>query len=214
MLFVCSRWRYWNRWFAKSDEPASPTSLLNVHTTENYTRLVLKNPKSDEPARGGWFVYISVPGALGTDEAHAMTVALRDAPPSASETSKHAVSAPQEEVFTLYVKELGAWTKALRKAASNVADPEALLVDVDGFYSHTTSFNTMMKGGASRVLVVAGGSGVTSLMGFIQVLRRDLISMFVGRRNNATLDHLFFLSVARSLIVCNRGPKCPVCDPS
>lgn len=57
-----------------------------------------------------------------------------------------------------------------RKAASNVAEPEALLVDVDGFYSHTTSFNTMMKRGASRVLIVAGGSGVTSLMGFIQVL--------------------------------------------
>ena len=113
---------------------ASPTSLLDVYTTDNYTRLVLKNPKSDEPARGGSFVYISVPGALGTDEAHAMTVALRGAPPS-----KHAVSAPQEEVFTLYVKELGAWTKALRKAASNVAEPEALPVDVDGLYSHATS---------------------------------------------------------------------------
>lgn len=176
MPFAFSRWRYWNRW-SKPDELASPTSLLDVCTIDNYTRLVLKNPKSGEPARGGSFVYISVPGALGTDEAHAMTVALRGAPPScASEPSKHPVSAPHEEVFTLYVKDLGAWTKALRKAASNVADPGALLVDVDGFYSHTTSFNTMMKAGASRVLIVAGGSGVTSLMGFIQVKCRSTIT--------------------------------------
>lgn len=148
---------------------ASATSLLDVRTTDSYTRLVLKNPKSNEPARGGSFVYISAPGALGTDEAHAMTVALRGAPPSSFETRTHLVSAPQEEMFTLYVKDLGAWTKALRRAASNVADPRALLLDVDGFYSHTTSFITMMKGGASRVLIVAGGSGVTSLIGFIQV---------------------------------------------
>lgn len=149
-------------------EKASPTSLLNVYTIDNYTRLVLRNPKSDEPARGGSFVYISVPGALGTDEAHAMTVALRGAPPASGKGKCH-VSAPQEEIFTLYVKDLGPWTHALRKTASNVTDPKTLLVDVDGFYTHVTSFNTMMKAGASRVLVVAGGSGVTSLMGFIQV---------------------------------------------
>ncbi|CAN0524934.1 unnamed protein product, partial [Ectocarpus sp. 12 AP-2014] len=82
-LSAWKRWRYWNRWL-KPAESASPTSLLDVHTTENYTRLVLKNPKCDEPARGGSFVYISVPGALGTDEAHAMTVALRGSPPPTS----------------------------------------------------------------------------------------------------------------------------------
>lgn len=184
--FVPCRWRYWNRWL-KPAEMASPTSLLSVHTIDNYTRLVLKNPKSDEPARGGSFVYISVPGALGTDEAHAMTVALRGTAPLAFQSSKQPVSAPQEEVFTLYVKDLGAWTKALRRAASNVADPRALLVDVDGFYSHTTSFNTMMKGGAPRVLIVAGGSGVTSLMGFVQVkkyCRRYMwCDVFVEQRN-------------------------------
>ncbi|CAM9564012.1 unnamed protein product [Ectocarpus fasciculatus] len=167
-LSAWKRWRYWNRW-TKPAESASPTSLLDVHTTENYTRLVLKNPKSDELARGGSFVYISVPGALGTDEAHAMSVALRGSPPPPSlETGVASQSAPQEEMFTLYVKDLGPWTKALRRAAGNVADPGALLVDVDGFYSHVTSFNTMMKRGASRVLIVAGGSGVTSVMGFIQ----------------------------------------------
>lgn len=178
------RWRYWNRWL-KSAEMASPTSLLSVSTTDNYTRLVLKNPKSNEPARGGSFVYISVPGALGTGEAHAMTVALRGAPPS-SDAGKHPVSAPHEEAFTLYVKDLGAWTKALRRAASSVVDPGALLVDVDGFYSHTTSFNTMMKSGTSRVLVIAGGSGVTSLMGFIQVNQSGQLTwcgVFVGQRN-------------------------------
>lgn len=105
-----------------------------------------------------------------------MTVALRGAPPalSSEKGKQHPVSSvPQEDVFTLYVKDLGAWTKALRRAGSNAtADPGALLVDVDRFYSHTTPFKTMMKDGTSRVLIVAGGSGVTSLMGFIQVRRR------------------------------------------
>lgn len=162
-----TRWRYWNRWFNPA-EKANPTSLLDVCTIDNYTRLVLRNPKSDEPARGGSFVYISVPAALGTDEAHAMTVALRGAPPASGKNTV-LVSAPPEEIFTLYVKDLGPWTNALRKTANNITEPESLLVDVDGFYTHVTSFSTMMKAGASRVLVVAGGSGVTSLMGFIQV---------------------------------------------
>ncbi|CAM9591145.1 unnamed protein product [Ectocarpus sp. 4 AP-2014] len=167
-LSAWKRWRYWHRWL-KPAESASPTSLLDVYTTENYTRLVLKNPKCDEPARGGSFVYISVPGALGTDEAHAMSVALRGSPPTPSfKTGVAPLSVPQEEVFTLYVKDLGPWTKAVRRAAGNVDDPGALLVDVDGFYSQVASFNTMMKRGASRVLIVAGGSGVTSVMGFIQ----------------------------------------------
>ncbi|CBN80509.1 ferric reductase [Ectocarpus siliculosus] len=167
-LSAWKRWRYWNRWLKPAESP-SPTSLLDVHTTENYTRLVLKNPKCDEPARGGSFVYISVPGALGTDEAHAMSVALRGSPPPSSfKTSVAPLSVPQEEIFTLYVKDLGPWTKALRRAAGNVADPGALLVDVDGFYSQVASFNTMMKRGASRVVIIAGGSGVTSVMGFIQ----------------------------------------------
>lgn len=171
-VFSTVRWRYWNRWL-KPAESASPTSLLDVHTTENYTRLVLKNPKCDEPARGGSFVYISVPGALGSDEAHAMSVALRGSPPPPSfKTGVAPLSVPQEEVFTLYVKDLGPWTKALRRVAGNVDDPGALLVDVDGFYSQVASFNTMMKRGASRVLIVAGGSGVTSVMGFIQVKRK------------------------------------------
>lgn len=133
---------------------------------------MLRNPKSYEPARGGSFVYISVPAALGTDEAHAMTVALRGAPPSFSPGDKRIASRHQEEFFTLYIKDLGPWTGALRSVANGAEvsdDPKSLLVDVDGFYTHVTSFNTMMVGGAGRIVVVAGGSGATSLMGFIQV---------------------------------------------
>ena len=87
------RWRYFNRWFSSDASKASPTSLVSAVTNDSYTRLVLRNPKAPpkgsgrpvgggESARGGSFVYISVPGALGTDEAHAITVALRGAPPS------------------------------------------------------------------------------------------------------------------------------------
>ena len=173
------RWRYWNRWF-KPDTKASPTSIVSVHTNENYTRLVLRNPKK-ESARGGSFVYISAPGALGTDEAHAITVALRGAPPAALNVSEKGLLAPsssgfaatqEADVFTVYVKDLGPWTKALRNTAESAqaaADPAAaLLVDVDGFYTQLESFNSMRIGGASRVVIVAGGSGMTSLFGFIQ----------------------------------------------
>lgn len=90
------RWRYWNRWFSSDATKASPTSLVSATTNDSYTRLVLRNPKAaastsgyggskvggGESARGGSFVYVAVPGALGTDEAHAITVALRGAPPS------------------------------------------------------------------------------------------------------------------------------------
>lgn len=68
---------------------------MSAITNDSYTRLVLRNPKAAakvggaESARGGSFVYISVPGALGTDEAHAITVALRGAPPSFAASSEH-----------------------------------------------------------------------------------------------------------------------------
>ena len=78
----------------------------------------------------------------------------------------------EEEVFTVYVKDLGPWTKALRLVADGpvaTASPQSLLVDVDGFYNTTESFTSMLASGVSRIVVVAGGSGMTSLMGFIQV---------------------------------------------
>lgn len=65
-LLTLIRWRFWNRLFGSADK-FNPTSLVNVRTTSTYTRLILKNPKS-EPARGGTFVYLAVPGALGTNE--------------------------------------------------------------------------------------------------------------------------------------------------
>ncbi|CAM9793974.1 unnamed protein product, partial [Laminaria digitata] len=166
-LEAWKRWRYWNRWLSPATK-ASPTSLVNILTTGEYTRLVLRNPKTLS-ARGGTLVYLSVPAALGTDEAHAMSVALRGAPPSFTPEKSRAF--PEEEVFTLYIKELGPWTKALRLASEGpaaTASPQSLLVDVDGFYSITESFTSMLKGGAPRIVVVAGGSGLTSVMGFIQ----------------------------------------------
>lgn len=175
-----SRWRYWNRWF-KPETKASPSGLISAHTNENYTRLVLRNPKKAQPARGGSFVYISAPGALGTDEAHAITVALRGAPPASALSEKEAALAPsyggaaaaqENGVFTVYIKDLGPWTKALKltaEGAQTSPDPaKALLVDVDGFYTQVNSFNSMRIEGAQRVVLVAGGSGITSLFGFIQ----------------------------------------------
>ena len=168
VVYSQTRWRYWNRWLSPGTK-ASPSSLVDVFTTGNYTRLVLKNPKT-QSARGGAFVYLSVPAALGTDEAHAITVALRGAPPlSLAEKVK---AFPEEDVFTVYVKDLGPWTKALRSVADGpaaISSPQSLLVDVDGFYNNVQSFSSMMEGGAKRIIVVAGGSGMTSLMGFIQV---------------------------------------------
>ena len=79
---------------------------------------------------------------------------------------------PEEEVFTVYIKELGPWTKALRLVSDGpaaTASPQSLLVDVDGFYNTAESFKSMMAGGTSRIVMIAGGSGITSLMGFIQV---------------------------------------------
>ena len=78
----------------------------------------------------------------------------------------------EKDVFTVYIKDLGPWTKALRLVSNgpaSTASPRSLLVDVDGFYNTAQSFTSMRAGGVSRIVVVAGGSGMTSLMGFIQV---------------------------------------------
>lgn len=72
-------------------------------------------------------------------------------------------------MFTVYIKDMGLWTKALRNTAMGAemtGNASSLLVDVDGFYSQVQSLTSMK---APRVVIVAGGSGMTSLMGFIQV---------------------------------------------
>lgn len=72
----------------------------------------------------------------------------------------------------MYIKRLGSWTSALNltaKGAEAIGCPESLLVDVDGFYSHVDSFSAMLAGGVHRVVAIAGGSGFTSFLGFIQV---------------------------------------------
>lgn len=76
------------------------------------------------------------------------------------------------QVHTLYVKSLGPWTNALRLAAKGAevaGSPESLLVDVDGFYDHVESFNSMMFEGISRVMLMAGGSGITPFLCLLQV---------------------------------------------
>lgn len=89
----------------------------------------------------------------------------------------------ENDVFTVYIKDLGPWTKALKNTAlgaETTGNGSSLLVDVDGFYSQVQSLNSMkVAAGAPRVVIVAGGSGMTSLIGFIQV---GLLSglVFVG----------------------------------
>lgn len=165
-----NRWRFWHRWSVPSTNvkvPITKTSVVSVHATDTCTRLVLRNPTNELP-RGGAFVYISAPAALGTGEAHAFTVAYRGPPPG---TALGANITP-DNVHTLYVKSCGAWTKALAlvaRAAESSNLPESLLVDVDGFYHHVNSFKSMMLQGNSRIVLFAGGSGITSFMCYIQV---------------------------------------------
>lgn len=164
--FTITRWRRWNRWLHPKTM-VRPTSVVDVQTSDNYTRLVLRNPK-DVPPRGGAFVYISAPPALGTDEAHAFTVALRGPPPGVVLDSDTSPS----DVHTLYIKSCGVWTRALAltaKGAESSKVPESLLVDVDGFYDHVESFNSMMLEGSARIIVITGGSGMTCFMCMIQV---------------------------------------------
>lgn len=141
--------------------------MVEIHASGSYTRLILHNPKR-EPARGGAFVYISVPAALGTDEAHAFSVALRGPPPNVTLPK----SASPDDVHTLYIKSLGPWTRALQSSARGAeasCSPKSLLVDVDGFYNHIDSFASMMVDGIPRVVLVAGGSGITPFLCLLQV---------------------------------------------
>lgn len=62
---------------------------------------------------------------------------------------------------------MGSWTRALRKQ-----EGDNLVVHVDGFYggSPLSSLASMKTaGGFQRVLLFAGGSGVTSFTTLIQV---------------------------------------------
>ena len=124
-------------------------------------------------------MYIAVPGALGTDEAHAITVALRGDPPSSEskpiasgEESGHGAGRPEEnDVFTVYIKDLGPWTKALRSTATGAeatGSAASLLVDVDGFYTQPQSLAAMkVADGVPRVVIVAGGSGMRASSRFV-----------------------------------------------
>lgn len=82
----------------------------------------------------------------------------------------------------------------LAQAAGN---PASLLVDVDGFYTHVSSFNTMLRGGVGRIVAVVGGSGVTALMGYIQVSKLST-SFNVGGITFYLLRSLFVDSLALS----------------
>lgn len=80
---------------------------------------------------------------------------------------------PATEVFTVYIKSLGSWSAALRAAASGAEaayKPETLLVDADGFYGHLESYTSIRNAQAERIMIFAGGAGMTSFMGHVQVL--------------------------------------------
>eukprot|EP00752_Nemacystus_decipiens_P001741 g1684.t1 len=172
LMHAVSRLGNWN-WVSvfkeclcKSGAPArgcGGCSLVNLHAGDEYARLVLRSPGgiSSTSAKGGMFVYISAPALLGTVEAHPMSVALRGAPPCLWNTVVE-----EEGVFTLYVKTMGSWTRALRKQ-----EGDNLTVHVDGFYRGSPSSSlAAMKTvkGFRRVVLFAGGSGVTSFTALIQ----------------------------------------------
>lgn len=77
-----------------------------------------------------------------------------------------------DEVFTVYIKDMGSWTKALREAARGpeaISAPGTMIVDVDGFYGHVNSFSSITSANCERVMIFAGGAGMTSFIGYIQV---------------------------------------------
>lgn len=77
-----NRWSVLRECFCKSSaRGCGDCTLVHLEAGDGYTRLVLRNPSNHSPAKGGTFVYISVPALLGTIEAHPMSVALRGAPP-------------------------------------------------------------------------------------------------------------------------------------
>ncbi|CAM9175461.1 unnamed protein product [Ectocarpus fasciculatus] len=168
LVHAVSRLGNWNWWsvlqqcFCKSSaRGCGDCTLVHLEAGDGYTRLVLRNPSNysrrSSPAKGGTFVYISVPALLGTIEAHPMSVALRGAPPHLWNT------AFDDRVFTLYVKTMGSWTLALQKQ-----EGDNLIVHVDGLYGGAPSLASMKQAGFQRVVLFAGGSGVTSFTALIQ----------------------------------------------
>ncbi|CAM9161669.1 unnamed protein product [Ectocarpus sp. 12 AP-2014] len=160
-VYRLGNWNWWSvlrQCFCKSSaRGCGDCALVHLEAGDGYTRLVLRNPSHHSPAKGGTFVFISVPALLGTIEAHPMSVALRGAPP-------HLWNAAFDDgVFTLYVKTMGSWTLALQKQES-----DNLTVHVDGLYGGAPSLASMKQAGFPRVVLFAGGSGVTSFTALIQ----------------------------------------------
>lgn len=153
-------------WWKRGEVEISPT-VVDILSTAKYTRLVLRNPR-DYPPRGGSFVYIRAPCAVGEGEKHPFTVALRGPPPAFSAAEQP----PPDDTFTIYAKAVGRWTKSLRDRAECVQSSgatEPLALDVDGWYSRVDSLKWMSAQGVSRVVMIAGGSGLTAFLGLLQV---------------------------------------------
>ncbi|CAM9835212.1 unnamed protein product [Scytosiphon promiscuus] len=168
-------WNWWTVFKQCSSRGAGPAgvrgckttccSLVHLHSGDEYTRLILRCPRSSSHGlaapKGGELVYISAPALLGTIEAHPMSVALRGTPPCLWNKAFHE---DQGEVFTLYVKTAGSWTRALQKQ-----EGDNLAVHVDGFYGGMSPLSAAKSAeGFPRVLLFAGGSGVTSFTSLIQ----------------------------------------------
>ncbi|KAG5189643.1 hypothetical protein JKP88DRAFT_243158 [Tribonema minus] len=115
---------------------------------------------------GGSFVYISIPGALpqGANEAHAISVGLRGAPPGAERCGSG-------DCFTVYVKVCGHWTAAVAAMigdGSGGSKVPALVVDTDGPYNRCQTLTSLCSADQNRILLIAGGAGITSFMGLLQ----------------------------------------------
>ncbi|KAG5181798.1 hypothetical protein JKP88DRAFT_278524 [Tribonema minus] len=140
------RWRLWQRWTGPAAERSSSAPVAEGAS---------KTRKS--PVHGGSFVYMSVPGAMaqGANEAHAITVALRGAPPAVP-------GCGAADRCSFYIKDSGAWSGAVVRMAGQMGlDPQALIVDTDGPYIRCATMLTLSCGAAAsgtppRVLLVAG----------------------------------------------------------
>ncbi len=78
---------------------------------------------------------------------------------------------------------MGSWTRALQKQ-----EGDNLVVHVDGFYGGSplsSLASVKASGGFDRVLLFAGGSGVTSFTALIQVGVKGLARRRTRKRQNA-----------------------------
>jgi ferredoxin-NADP reductase len=145
------------------------------------TRVVLAKPPGFAH-RAGDYVYLRVP-SLAKGEWHPFTVS----------------SAPQRaEVFTLHVRSLGNWTRALHQLAETRAQVGARLpldVEVDGPYG--TASGHIFE--AQVPVLVAAGIGVTPFAAILESLLLRAKGAWPETRS-AVVERVYFVWVARDAV--------------